>query len=278
MNNELATMDVQSQLAPSRIGQATAVEQTRAIAEVQAAIFVAQSAPRNEATAVARMRSACAQESVASRAFFRFPRGGKNVTGASVHLARELARCWGNIQYGVNELRRDDDAGQSEMQAWAWDVEANSRVSSTFIVPHRRDKKGGGDKLTDLRDIYENNANNGARRVREAVFSVLPSWFVQEAEERCRQAIAGGSGDKPIAQRVADAVAAFERLGVTADQLEDKLGRESDKWTDAHLSELLVIHGSIGRGEATVEEEFPSKKVTAAELTAGPEVAEAPDA
>jgi hypothetical protein len=265
------TNDVQSQLAPSRIGQATVVEQSRAIAEVQAAIVVAQQCPRNIAAAIAEMRQVCGQETLAKKAFFRFPRGGTNVSGPSIHLARELARCWGNAQYGINELRRDDDAGESEMQAWAWDVEKNTRVSATFISPHKRDKRGGAEKLVDLREIYEQNSNVGARRVRESIFAVLPDWFIEEAKEICQATMSGKASGKPLERRVADAVQAFQGFGVTVDQLESKLDRPSGKWTEKDLGELLVIHGSIKTGEVTVEQEFPSKKVTAAELTSGPE-------
>src|SRR5581483_9671785 len=59
--------------------------------------------------------------------------------------------------------------GQSEMLAFAWDVQTNTRNSSVVINPH----KGytGGRDLTDLRQIYENNANVISRRVREAILA-----------------------------------------------------------------------------------------------------------
>ena len=100
--------------APARIGQGTAVEQSRAVAEVQAAIVVAQNCPRDINAAIAEMRQSCQQMFLAERAFFRYSRGSGSITGASVHLARELARCWGNIQYGLVEMRRDDEFGQSD--------------------------------------------------------------------------------------------------------------------------------------------------------------------
>ncbi len=251
--------------APSRIGQATAIEQSRAVAEVHAAIVVAQQCPRNIQAAIADMRSACARKGLAERAFYAFPRGGQTVSGESVYLARELARCWGNIQYGVAELRRDDEIGQSEMQAFAWDVQSNSRTSHIFIVPHKRDKRGGAERLTDMRDIYENNANNGARRVREAIFGVLPAWFVDEATELCRRTLEDGGGI-PLPQRIANMLTHFETLGVTVDQIEQKLGRPSGKWTDFDVAQLGVTFKSVQRGELTRDEAFPPAKVTLEEL------------
>lgn len=252
--------------APARVGQGTAVEQSRAVAEVQAAIVVAQQCPRDINAAIAEMRQSCTQMYLAERAQFRFPRAGSTVSGPSVHLARELARCWGNIQYGLVEMRRDDEFGESEMQAFAWDVQKNSRNSSTFIVPHKRDQKGGPKQLTDMRDIYENNANNGARRVREAIFAILPPWFVEEAKELCAKTIRDGGG-KPLNIRVADAIKAFEGIGVTADRIEAKLTRPSGKWTEHDVSQLLVIFRSIQQGEVTADEEFPAPRVTTEEIT-----------
>ncbi|GAA2838140.1 hypothetical protein RMN57_12980 [Kitasatospora sp. CM 4170] len=251
--------------APARIGQGTAVEQSRAVAEVQAAIVVAQQCPRNLSAAVAEMRQSCQNYTLAQRSTFRFSRGSGTVNGPSIHLARELARCWGNIQYGLTELRRDDAAGESEMQAWAWDVQTNTRNSSTFIVPHKRDTKDGARVLTDMRDIYENNANNGARRVREAIFAVLPAWYIEEAKTLCAQALKNGGG-QPLAQRIADARAAYEAVGVTVDQLEQKVTRPVDKWTDHDVAQLQVIYNSIDRGEVTRDEEFPPPRVTAEEI------------
>ncbi|MGW1158461.1 hypothetical protein ACWD5Q_06710 [Streptomyces sp. NPDC002513] len=251
--------------APARIGQGTAVEQSRAVAEVQAAIVVAQQCPRDINAAIAEMRQSCRQPYLAEKAFFRYSRGGGTITGPSVHLARELARCWGNVQYGLVEMRRDDEFGQSEMQAFAWDVEKNSRNSSTFIVPHKRDQKGGPKALTDMRDIYENNANNGARRVREAIFAILPPWFVEEAKELCAKTLQDGGG-KPLPQRIADAVRAFEGIGVTADRIETKFDRPSGKWTEHDVAQLLVVYQSIQRGEVTADEEFPLPRVTVDEI------------
>jgi hypothetical protein len=252
--------------APARIGQATAVEQSRAVAEVAAAVQVAQMNPRNVVAAVEDMRRACGQLRLAERAFFRFPRAGGAVTGASVHLARELARCWGNFQHGVAELRRDDDAAQSEMIAWAWDVQTNSRASTTFIVPHARDTQQGRKDLTELRDIYENNANNAARRVREMIFGLLPVWFVEEAKTIATETLRAGDGS-PVEERARKAVEAFAaRFRVRQDRIERRLGAPVNAWTVHDVATLSTIFASLDRGEITVEDEFPTERLTVADV------------
>lgn len=250
---------------PMRIGQGTAVEQSRAVAEVQGAIIVAQQCPRRMDIARTAMRESCEQLGFAESAFFSFPRAGSTVSGASIHLAKELARCFGNVQYGINELRRDDEFGQSEMLAWAWDVQMNTRASNTFINPHMRDKRGGPQKLVDLRDIYENNANMGNRRLRGAIFSIVPAWFKEEAEAICRATLARGDG-KPLPERIDAAVAVFEALGIPAERLEQKLGRGRAQWNAYDITQLRITHRSIERGEIAIDEAFPQPRVTVDEI------------
>ncbi|HJR04389.1 MAG TPA: hypothetical protein VKA83_22295, partial [Methylomirabilota bacterium] len=251
---------------PDRVGQGTAIEQSRAAAEVYASVLAAKQAPRDPQRAAAEMASTCGMSALAERAFFSFNRGGQTVAGPTVQLARELARCWGNIQYGVAELRRDDEHGQSEMQAFAWDMESNARVSAVFIVPHIRDTKQGPKKLTDMRDIYESNANAGARRVREAIFSVLPLWFVEDAKERCQKTLEHGGG-VPLVQRIAQVIEWYQKIGVTRAQLVAHVGRRPEDWSELDLAPLGVTYRTIKRGEATVAEMFPTAPVTADEVT-----------
>lgn len=259
MNKPVTTLNqALSTPRPAAASQSTSIEQSRAIAEVQSMVVVAQNCPRNEALAIQKMREACGRIALAEMAFFKFPRGGQTVTGPTVHLARELARCWGNINYGVSELDRDDLGGKSEMVAYAWDVQTNARAATAFIVPHKRDKKGGAEQLVDMRDIYENNANNAARRLREMVFSVLPKWYVEEAKALCRLTLEKGEGDKPLTQRVADAVAAFSKIGVSLERVEAKVGGKSSAWTPVDLANLAVSIRSIRNKEVTAEDEFPS--------------------
>jgi hypothetical protein len=248
-----------------RLGQGTAVEQSRAVAEVQAAIYVARQFPREIGRARNSVQSACQSMALAGKAFYKFPRAGGSVEGPTIHLAKTLAQSWGNIQYGVTELRRDDEYRQSEMQAWAWDVENNTRHVLTFIVPHAKFANRKVVQLEDLRDIYENNANNGARRLREAIFAVVPDWFIEEAEDLCRQTLNKGDG-KPLPERIEGAVQVFAGLGVSADRLEQKLGRKRDQWTGPDIAQLLITHKSIQRREISVEDEFPQARVTAAEI------------
>lgn len=238
--------------------QAAAIEQARAVAEVQAAVVVAQSVPRDMVRARAEMQEECGRKGLAERAFYSVPKRG---SGPSVHLARELARIFGNIQYGVHELRRDDEAGMSEIQAFAWDVQTNVRSTRTFQVPHQRMAQGKRTPLIDLGDVYLNNQNIGARAVRECIFTVLPVSFTDEAQNLCSKTLRDGDGT-PLPERITQMVTKFRELGVTEKQLETRFGRKRGQWTAGEVAQGLVLFQSLQRGELHVDSEFPTDLTT----------------
>jgi len=249
---------------PDHVSQATAVEQARAVAEVAAAVQVAQQNPRNIDTARRALQASCSMHSLALEAFYDFNQGGR-VHGPTATLAREIGRCWGNFQSGSEELRRDTKNGYSEMKAWAWDLETNSRRSTIFTVPHERD--GSGAALTSVRDIRNNNNNWAARGEREMILSTLPAWFVDEATTLCQATLNKGDGTT-VEERRERAVTAFQALGVSLDQIERKLGTQKDRWSVYDLAQLTQVHKAISRGAVSIADEFPPV-ITAGALTIG---------
>lgn len=254
---EMTARDIVDQAAVRApvTSQATSIEQSRAAAQVLGALQVAKTMPRDEIAAAQRMREACQSPELASRAFYSFRRGGQQVNGPSIHMATELARCWGNIDYGIVELHRDDSKGESEMLAVAWDLETNTRVVNSFIAPHRRDTKGGGKQLTETRDIYENNANLGARRLRECLFRILPVHFREAAIERCHATLRDGGGI-PLPDRREKLLQVFSDFGVTRAQIEERVGVAVDRLNEYQIANLSTVYQSLKRGETTVADEF----------------------
>jgi hypothetical protein len=238
--------------------QATRIEQSRAVAEVQAAYTMAAARPRDPTRALNQILESCKMKSVAESAFFKFPRGGKSVTGETIHLAVEMARCWGNISYSIAELERDDGRGISEMLSTATDLETNTTSRTSFIVPHKRDKEGNqpASPLTSMRDIYENNANMGARRLRECIFRVLPTWLVDAARTACYETLANSGDQRPLPVRLTAAVTAFEAMGISRERIEAKVGPITGL-TAIDLAALEISYRSLTRREITADEEFP---------------------
>ena len=245
------------------VSQASAIEQARAIAEVQAAVTVAQNRPRDLASVDREMREACGRMALAERAFYSVPNRGN---GPSVHLARELAAIWGNMDSSVRELRRDDVAGESEMIAFSWDQQRNTRNSRSFIQPHAKSTNKGRKQLTDLNDIYLSNQNTGARALRECIFATLPAWFTETAQDICRATLKNGEGE-PLAERIPKMVAAFGKVGVSPARLEARAGRKQASWTADDFADLKIGYTSITRDGLKADDEFPETVVTVAEIT-----------
>src|SRR3954468_16025711 len=89
------------------IGQSSAI--AKATTEIQSVIAVAKKFPRNEDEARTKLLRACKRPTFADEAEYEFPRGGNDITGPSVNLAREAKRLWGNIRSGFDIIREDEE-------------------------------------------------------------------------------------------------------------------------------------------------------------------------
>lgn len=255
-------------VAFGNINQGTvAIEASRAIAEAQSKLYIAKTFPRDESEALTKMRRACSRESLASKAFYKFPRAGQDITGPTIRFAEELARCWGNIDYGIKELSRDE--GKSEMQAYAWDLETNTMSVQNFTNPHKREKNDKKTRqvvmedLTSQRDIYENNANMASRRLRARILAVLPAWFVDEAIQACQATLTGG-GKASFDERKTNLITEFDRLGIPASKLKFYLGHDAMKMDTDEFLDLIGIFNSIKSGERKAAEWFDPDSATPA--------------
>ena len=247
-----------------KINQGTvAIEASRAIAEAQGKLVIAKRFPRYEVDAYAKAMEACQRPTMAAKAFYSFPRGNQTVEGPTIRFAEELARCWGNIDYGIKELSQDD--GKSEMQAYAWDLETNAQSVQNFTNPHQREQGKKMVKLTSQRDIYENNANMATRRLRSRILAILPSWFVEDAIEECKKTLAGRN-DTPLIDRVKKMVVAFAKIGVTQEQIERRLKKKIDTMNADDFVEYTGIFNAIKQGESKIADWFESAPV-ASDLT-----------
>ena len=191
---------------------------SRQAQEVQAAMVIAKKFPRDESVAWSRVMTACQRKSLAEQAMYEYPRGGTKVTGPSIRLAEAMAQAWGNLDFGIVELEQKN--GESQVMAYAWDLETNTRQTKIFSVPHIRGTKKGNIPLTDPRDIYEMVANQGARRLRACILGVIPGDVIDAAVDACQKTLAGGNKE-PLIDRVRKGAKIFEdKFSVTIPMLE----------------------------------------------------------
>lgn len=233
------------------------VEGNRAIQEVQGQIVMAKKFPRSIPQVLANVLEACKRKGLAETAMYSYPRGGQQVTGPSIRLAEELARNFGNLDYGIKELEQRE--GESLVMAYCWDLETNVRQAKVFTVKHERFTKKGTTKLTDPRDVYELVANNGARRLRACVLGVIPGYIVEEAVEACDRTLRDTVSKEPLSDRIAKMIASFKDMGVTQEMIESRLGHKIEATNPTEVVNLGKIFNSLKDGQSSVADWFTFK-------------------
>lgn len=234
-------------------------ESQRAIAEVQASLAIAKRFPRDQIAAMDRILNACQRPRMAESAVYQYARGGTSVTGPSIRLAEMLAQNWGNMQYGVRELSQSN--GESTVEAFAWDLETNTRQTKIFQVPHIRYTRSGSKRLEDPRDIYELISNNGSRRVRACILGVIPGDVVDAAVSQCDQTLRASADISPAA--VQKLVTRFEDYGVTKEMIEKRIQCRVDAIKPAQVMSLIKIGTSLKEGMSSADDWFDMKTVNA---------------
>lgn len=227
-------------------------DQQRAVAEVQAAMMIARMNPRDPIAAMDRILNACTRPTLADSAVYTYSRGGSDVSGPSIRLAEAMAQSWGNMQFGIREL--DQRNGESTVQAFAWDVETNTRREVTFQVPHIRYTRSGSKKLEDPRDVYEMVANQGARRLRACILAVIPGDVTEAAVAQCETTMKTKADTSPDAMK--KMIDAFDSFGVTKEQIEKRIQRRLDAIQPAQVVSLKKIYASLRDGMSVAADWF----------------------
>jgi hypothetical protein len=244
-----------------------AAETARAQAEIQSALTVAAARPRDELDAVDRIKTSCQRPGLAEKAEYSYSRGGTEITGPSIDLLTVVSNHWGNISYGFREL--SENPTESTVEAFAWDLQTNSKRAVTFTVKHVRHTRNGSYPLTDPRDRYENLANMAQRRVRACLEAIIPPDVVEDAVMQCRETLQANADVTPDA--IKKLTAAFQAIGVTREQIEKRLGRRIDTMQPAQLVSLRRVYKSIQDGMSKPVDWFesgepqPEKPATAAD-------------
>lgn len=246
---------------------------SRQTQEVQGQIIMAKKFPRDYVISRNRIMQACQRKGLAEKAMYEYPRGGTKVVGPSIRLAEALAQNWGNMSFGIVEL--EQKAGESQVMAYAWDLETNTRQEKIFSVPHIRSTKKGNVPLTDPRDIYEMVANQGARRLRACILGVIPGDVVEDAAEQCNQTLIEcmqehtrnkdmhndksnpANNENSVEYLVNDMAALFEKeFSVPLEAIEKYIGCKSTAFSMNDLVRLKRVYTSLKDGMAKCEEVF----------------------
>jgi hypothetical protein len=240
------------------------LESAKAIGQLQSAMAVAKRFPRDEVQAMSRITAAAGRRRLAEQAEYQYAKGGTSVAGPSIRAAEAIGQAWGNLMSGVTEVRRDPTKKESVMLAYAGDLETNTWKFLEFTVPHTIDTRNGAKELSSSRDIYERVMNDGARRLRNCLLSVIPGDVVETFLDKCNETLS--KDEKPLKDRIAAMLKAMEEFKVTKPMIENQYQCKSDAISERQLASLRRIYQSLKDGFGKIEDYF---KVPQGEATTG---------
>ncbi len=220
--------------------------QSRELAEMQTKYLMAQQFPRDVVANMDKILNAFTRPTLAEKAQYQYAKGGTDVTGPSIRAAEAIAQQWGNLESGWRVLNRgigEDGIPYSEIEAYCTDLEARGGKRIQFPVPHWRDTKKGGYKLTDERDIYELCSNQAQRRLRACILATIPGDVTEAAMAQVEKTLHTKADTGPEA--MAKMLEAFAPFGVTKEHIENRIQRRLDAIRPAQVVTLKRIYASL---------------------------------
>ena len=245
LNSDYEVLQVQQD---QNIIQVDAVER----ANVDSQVATAKQYPRDLARSINNSIAMATMDcNTAQSCGYALPRGGKPITGPSVHLAKLIVSNWGNIRAEAKVVQVTDK--QVISRGTCWDLENN--VATAFEVRRSIVGKGGKRFTDDMITVTGNAANSIAYR--NAVFSVIPKAVTDKVYQAAQHFITGDlSDEEKIVARRKKCIDFFkDEYGITEEEVVMLCGKQTVNQIKAEqIALLLGITQSLKDGDTTVEE------------------------
>lgn len=230
-------------------------QQDKAAIDMQ--ISTAKAFPRNMKRSVENALSIVTIDAdTAKVCTYSVPRGGKAITGPSVHLAKILAQTWGNLRIEAKVVAIDNTQITSE--AVCFDLESNLAIKTQV----KRSITGKTGRFSeDMITVTGNAANSIA--LRNAILSVIPRSVVDKVYNTAKQVITGDVSDKTklIAKRKQVFDGLKDTYSLSEKEILTAVGKAAiDHVTADDLVVLIGIGTAIRDGDTTVEQAFKGVK------------------
>lgn len=245
MNNE-EIFETQEQVSPLVIYQ-----QDKAQIDVQ--IATAKAYPRNIKRATDNALAIVTMDvETAVTCNYSLPRGGKSISGPSVHLAKILAQCWGNMRIDAKVTGIDERHVTSE--SVCFDLENNLAIKTQV----KRSIMGSRGRYNDDMITVTGNAANSIA-LRNAVLSVVPKAIIDKVYNAAKATITGDLSDKTklIGKRKQVFDGLKDTYGLTEKEVLSAIGKAAiDHVTPDDILVLIGIGQAIKDGDTTVDQAF----------------------
>lgn len=184
---------------------------------------------------------------------YTLPRGGKEIKGPSVALARIVAQQYGNIRVDAKVI--DIDATHITSQATCIDLENN--VGIRLEVKARITKKNGERYDDDMITVTGNAASSKA--LRNAVFATVPKSLVDAGYDAAQEMIEGElKNEEKFKKNLKKTIEHLEKqYKVTAQNVCNYLGIQSiESINPEQLAHLIGLVQGMKEGRVKVEDAF----------------------
>lgn len=182
---------------------------------------------------------------------YALPRGGKPITGPSVHLAKIIVSNWGNMRTEAKVVQITDK--QVISRGTCWDLETN--VASAFEVRRSIIGKNGQRFSEDMITVTGNAANSIAYR--NAVFAVIPKAITDRVYYAAQKFITGdlSDSDKLLKVRTGIINNFKNSYGITEEEVVKMCGKQTVNQIGAdEISMLMGTIQALKDGDTTVDE------------------------
>lgn len=243
-NYEVLPVEAQN----AQIVQVDAVER----ANVDSQVATAKRYPRDIRRSIDNsVVMATMNQETAQSCNYALPRGGKPITGPSVHLAKIIVSNWGNMRTEAKVVQITDK--QVISRGTCWDLETN--VASAFEVRRSIIGKNGQRFSEDMITVTGNAANSIAYR--NAVFAVIPKAITDRVYYAAQRFITGdlSDSDKLLKVRTGIINNFKNSYGITEEEVVKMCGKQTVNQIGAdEISMLMGTIQALKDGDTTVDE------------------------
>ena len=231
-NYEVLPVEVQN----VQVVQVDAVER----ANVDSQVATAKRYPRDIRRSIDNsVVMATMNQETAQSCSYALPRGGRHITGPSVHLAKIIVSNWGNMRTEAKVVQITDK--QVISRGTCWDLETN--VASAFEVRRSIIGKNGQRFSDDMITVTGNAANSIAYR--NAVFAVIPKAITDRIYYAAQKFITGdlSDSDKLLKVRTGILNNFKNNYGITEEEVVKMCGKQTVNQIGA--DEISMLMGTI---------------------------------
>ena len=184
--------------------------------------------------------------------FYAWGMGKNHIEGPSVGLALCVAREWSNCAV---ETSVDDIGDAYIFTSHFIDLERGFTISRSFRQSKRWTVYG---KMDEFRKDDTRFQMGQSKSIRNVVRAAVPSWLIEQAIEKAKDAVRAGITKEGIATAIEKAIKLLGQHGITEDRVLAKIDRKNKhEITKEDIIDLRTAYSAISKGESFADDIFP---------------------